>query len=114
MAKVRKRFVVSRKALYARYGGRCAYCGVPLPKRGWQRDHVQPLVRYKNVRWSFSGRNGCKYPERHRADNIVACCAPCNDSKGAMDLETWRGALRWIGWQRGIKFHFETYEKSAE
>lgn len=105
-----KRHVISRKTLYNRYGGRCAYCGVALPRHGWHRDHVEPIVRFRGVRYTFSGRGGCKYPENHRADNIVACCAACNKDKGSLDLETWRGTLRWLGWQRGIVFYFERYK----
>lgn len=102
--------IVSRKKVYAKYGGRCAYCGIALPKYGWDRDHVAPIVRYKGQRYSFSGRYGCKYPENHNIDNIVACCKPCNKDKGSMDLETWRGSLRWLGWQRGIVFWMERYK----
>ena len=106
---VQRRTMVSRRALYAKYGGRCAYCGEQLPKHGWHRDHVAPIIRYRGVRYSFSGRNGCKNPELHTVENIVAACAACNLDKGNMDLETWRGSLRWLGWQRGIVFWFERY-----
>jgi 5-methylcytosine-specific restriction endonuclease McrA len=104
-----KRGLVSppRKKLFAKYGGRCAYCGAPLPKYGWHRDHIEPLIRHRGKRYSFSGRNGCVNPQNHRADNIVACCRSCNLDKGNLDLETWRGCLRWLGWQRGIVFWFE-------
>ena len=87
---------VSKKKVLAKTGGKCAYCGKALTVRTMQRDHVEPLVRFKNVRYSFSGRYGCKYPENHRLDNIVACCCACNKDKGAMDLETWRASLKWF------------------
>jgi 5-methylcytosine-specific restriction endonuclease McrA len=99
----------SRKSLFAKYGGRCAYCGKPLPKN-FHRDHKEPIIRFKNVRYTFSGRNGCKHPANHKADNLVAACAHCNLDKGNMDLATWRGSLRWLGWQNGIVFWFERYE----
>lgn len=102
-----KAFVVSRKKLFNQYGGRCAYCGTALPPRGWHRDHIEPLIRHKGKRYTFSGRYGCKNPAAHRPDNIVACCVACNKDKANFDLETWRGSLRWIGWQHGIKFWFE-------
>lgn len=88
--------IVSRKKLFAKYNGRCAYCGKPLG-RSWERDHVQPIVRFRNVRWTFSGRHGCKYPERHVLENIVPACKPCNTDKGPLDVETWRASLRWPG-----------------
>lgn len=103
--------IISRKALYAQYGGRCAYCGVPLPKHGWHRDHVEPLIRWRGVKWTFSGRKGCSNPEAHRADNIVAACVACNKDKASADLETWRGSLRWPGWRQGIVFWFERYQR---
>lgn len=102
--------LISRKNLFAKYGGRCAYCGHVLPQRGWHRDHIEPILRHRGKRWTFSGRNGCSNPAGHRADNIVAACAACNLDKGNMDLETWRGSLRWLGWQRGIVFWFERYK----
>lgn len=100
----------SRKALYEKYGGRCAYCSRPLPRRGWHRDHKEPLVRFRGVRYSFAGRNGCKNPEAHSDKNLVPACARCNKDKGSMDLETWRASLKWPGWPNGVEFWFETCE----
>lgn len=104
---------MGRKTLLAKTSSKCAYCGRPLTVRTMQRDHVQPIVRYRNARWTFSGRNGCKHPENHRADNIVVACAECNRSKGAFDLTTWRASLRWPGWRDGIVFYFERHKKEA-
>ena len=99
----------TRKAIWAKYGGRCAYCGRELRLRGyWQRDHVVPLVRYRGVRFSFAGRNGCVNPEAHTPTNIVAACVLCNKDKGSLDLETWRASLKWLG-PRPLKFWFERY-----
>jgi 5-methylcytosine-specific restriction endonuclease McrA len=98
--------IPGRKAIAAKTSGKCAYCATSL-KPGWQRDHVEPLVRHRGVRFSFGGRNGCKNPSAHRASNIVAACARCNKDKGSMDLETWRASLRWPGWRNGIVFYFE-------
>ena len=40
-----------RVELLAKYGGKCAYCGVPLGK-GWHADHLEPIKRQmKWVRW---------------------------------------------------------------
>lgn len=102
--------IVSRKLILAKTNGHCAYCGVPLTLRTMRRDHVAPIIRYRNVRYSFSGRNGCVNPEAHSLDNIVPACDGCNRSKGPMDLETWRGSLRWPGWRNGIVFWFERYK----
>lgn len=103
--------LVSRKQILAKTNGRCAYCGTPLTMRTMFRDHMEPLVRYRGVKFAFSGRNGCVNPENHNLDNIVPACRGCNDSKGSLDLETWRGSLRWIGWQKGIVFWMERCDK---
>jgi hypothetical protein len=67
-----------------------------------QRDHVQPIIRYRGVRWSFSGRHGCKYPALHCLANIVPACRACNKDKSNLDLETYRGCF-----EPGHVFYFE-------
>jgi 5-methylcytosine-specific restriction endonuclease McrA len=99
--------IVSKKRVLARYGSKCAYCGRKLTIRTLRRDHVEPLCRYRNVRWTFSGRYGCKHPERHNLDNIVPACQQCNDSKSSLDLETWRASLKWPPLGKPVVFYFE-------
>jgi len=53
---------LSRRAVFARDGGRCAYCRGPAETI----DHVVPR-----------SRGG-----RHAWENVVAACARCNHSKG--------------------------------
>ena len=53
---------LTRRAVFARDGGRCAYCSGPAETI----DHVVPR-----------SRGG-----RHDWDNVVAACARCNHSKG--------------------------------
>jgi 5-methylcytosine-specific restriction endonuclease McrA len=98
---------VSRSQVLKRTKGRCAYCGTRLTKRNFQRDHLEPLVRFRGVRYSFSGSTGCKYPQNHNLANIVPACRACNKAKSNLDIETWRGSLRWPGWRSGIVFYFE-------
>jgi 5-methylcytosine-specific restriction endonuclease McrA len=104
--------IVSRKKIAAKFGNRCAYCGQPL-KRNWCREHVKPIVRFRNVRWSFSGRHGCKYPENHTLDNIVPACKECNDSKSSLDIETWRASLKWLPLGQPVIFWFERYKDAS-
>ncbi len=63
---------LSRRAVFARDGGRCAYC------RGVAEtiDHIMPR-----------SRGG-----RHSWENVVAACAACNHRKGDRTLEE-------LGWQ---------------
>ncbi|MGW3674658.1 HNH endonuclease [Streptomyces sp. NPDC005166] len=64
----------SRSAIFATYGGTCAYCGAPAE----HLDHVVPI--------SKGGADA--------AHNLLPACAPCNLSKGAKSLAEW--ALSWI------------------
>lgn len=52
------------------HGYRCAYCG---KRSRLQMDHVVPL-----------SRGG-----KHVTSNIVPSCGPCNNSKGARDVNAW-------------------------
>jgi hypothetical protein len=59
----------SRTAIFARYGGACAYCDSPAE----HLDHVVPL--------SKGGTD--------TEDNVLPACAPCNLSKGALLIAEW-------------------------
>ena len=75
-----------REKVRGMFDGRCAYCGGQLGER-WHADHVEPVIRM-----GWLGRPPVA-PENHRIENIMPACAPCNISKGSMQLETWRGWL---------------------
>jgi 5-methylcytosine-specific restriction endonuclease McrA len=96
---------ITRKSILKKTNSRCAYCGTRLTKRNFQRDHLEPLVRFRGVRYSFSGSTGCKFPQNHNLANIVPACRACNRDKGSMDLETWRGCF-----PPGHVFYMETEE----
>ena len=55
---------ISRRALFARDGGRCMYCGTTTGRL--TLDHVVPRSRGGESVW----------------DNVVTSCAPCNMRKG--------------------------------
>lgn len=75
-----------RAELREKFGGRCAYCGCELPER-WHADHYEPVVR----NWGgYEKVKPAERPERHRMDNMMPACPPCNISKGSMPLEAWR------------------------
>lgn len=58
----------TRLAIYLRDGARCVYCGRRAPLT---LDHVIPHSR--------GGANA--------AANLITACRPCNDRRGARDLE---------------------------
>jgi 5-methylcytosine-specific restriction endonuclease McrA len=60
---------ISRRALFARDGWRCAYCGTTAGRL--TLDHVLPRSRGGESVW----------------ENVVTACAPCNHKKGNRLLE---------------------------
>jgi 5-methylcytosine-specific restriction endonuclease McrA len=58
----RRSVPVTRRAVFGRDGHRCQYCGGPAESI----DHVLPRSRGGDHTW----------------ENVVACCRPCNISKG--------------------------------
>lgn len=82
------------------FGGRCAYCGEPLPEKGWHADHVKAALR----KWHYGERRPdgtrkiiftgeCWNPEHDTLDNMVPACAPCNRFKATFGLEAFREEL---------------------
>ena len=65
---------MSRRAVFARDGGRCVYCGAGATSL----DHVHPRSRGGGHTW----------------DNVVACCARCNARKADQTLEELGWTLR--------------------
>jgi len=60
---------ISRRALFARDGWECAYCGTASGRL--TLDHVVPRSRGGESTW----------------ENVVTACAPCNHKKGDRTLE---------------------------
>ena len=67
---------ISRRALFARDGWRCAYCGTTSSRL--TLDHVVPRSRGGDSVW----------------ENVVTACAPCNLRKGNRTVEEARMELR--------------------
>lgn len=81
-----------RQQVFEMFGGRCAYCGRDLPAR-WHVDHVEPVMRIPltgHREDGFRVENG----DRHRLDNFMPACPPCNIDKHAMTPERWKGWLK--------------------
>ena len=86
-----------REEIRMMFGGRCAYCGVPLTSR-WCTDHVEPI--YRRSKWMHTETGyklvqtgECDMPHRDTIDNLFPCCNPCNIHKGPLSLITWRKQL---------------------
>ena len=75
----------SRRAVFEKYGGRCAYCGTPLTlgQKGdtaFQVDHLHP--RY------LGGTD--------EMENLVPACRICNHYKKTFSVEQFREQLSYI------------------
>ena len=68
---------LTNRALFARDGHLCMYCGQPFSSRDLTRDHVIPRSRGGADRWA----------------NVVSCCRRCNHQKGARTPSEWGMAL---------------------
>ncbi|MDP8910481.1 MAG: HNH endonuclease [Actinomycetota bacterium] len=68
---------ISRRALFARDGWRCVYCGTSEGRL--TLDHVVPRSRGGDSVW----------------ENVVTACAPCNHRKGNRLLEEVKMELRY-------------------
>ena len=68
---------ISRRALFARDGWRCVYCGTTSGRL--TLDHVVPRSRGGESIW----------------ENVVTACAPCNHNKGNRTVEEARMELRY-------------------
>ena len=80
-----------RKAIYAKTGGVCYYCGVALPSR-WHIDHVEPILRECGDVME-NGKRADKHPERDIPENKVPACISCNRFKATFSLEFWRSEI---------------------
>jgi hypothetical protein len=85
-----------RVELRMKFGGKCAYCGIDLPERGWHADHVKAVVRklrYDYDKNAYVATGEFYSPENNHHENLFPACAPCNIDKGRSDLEGWREYL---------------------
>ena len=72
-----------RMAVYAKYYGRCAYCGREIRYEDMQVDHFIPQRG-----WSEQGSDDL--------ENLMPACRSCNHYKRAHDLETFRRYIQEI------------------
>lgn len=72
----------TRRLIFQKYDGRCAYCGDPLEER-FTVDHIDPLKRH--IRGSKS--------HLEILENYNPCCQSCNSSKSDWTIEQWRDRI---------------------
>lgn len=85
------------------FGGKCAYCGVDLPEKGWHVDHVKAVQRKYKWVMDTNGWQGKLVDtgelwstENDVIENLFPSCGPCNIHKGSYSLDGWREELERI------------------
>ena len=63
-----------RQKIWEKYGGKCAYCGEPIPFKGMHVDHLIPLAR--------GGADS--------DDNYMPACSKCNHYKHTLTFDDFR------------------------
>lgn len=71
---------MDREAVYAKYNGRCAYCGREIKYKDMQVDHLKPKA--------FGGTDNM--------ENLMPSCRTCNHYKRANSLELFRRFIETI------------------
>lgn len=82
----------ARAELRMKFGGRCAYCGVELPEKGWNADHVAPVIRKNKFVYGkgYVATGEMCIPSRDSIDNLFPTCRRCNSRKHTFSLEGFR------------------------
>ena len=82
-----------RLQVWNKFGGRCAYCGNPLPFKKMQVDHLFPK-RLKHYFKTKESRAKYNLPESlNHIDNLMPSCGRCNHYKRSYLLESFRRVL---------------------
>ena len=76
-----------REAVYAKYAGRCAYCGQEINIKDMQVDHFVPVARNWPDGWLREKRG------TDDISNLMPACRACNYRKGMDTLEQFRDNL---------------------
>jgi 5-methylcytosine-specific restriction endonuclease McrA len=86
----KKRSLKSKKIIFDKYGGRCAYCGIKLDFDHFSFDHINPKFKgypdQELCRMNIVRGENC-------IDNYNPCCKSCNSSKSTFTLEKWRSEI---------------------
>ena len=71
----------ARKHIWKRDKGKCNGCGKQCTRRGWDLDHVKPLMEQKGLKenqldWSY-----------YKLNNMQTLCRPCHKKKTKQDMK---------------------------
>lgn len=73
-----------REIVYQKYGGHCAYCGMPIEYKDMQVDHINSVyVDY------LRGKE-----PNDAVENLLPACRKCNFYKSTHDIEGFRRKIK--------------------
>lgn len=87
----------TRKLVYAKYKGRCAYCGKEITVNQMQIDHLIPLRRNTTQEEiDRFNRNNVEHIEKgtNELSNLMPACSSCNAAKGEMTVNKFRQTIQ--------------------
>ena len=119
-----------RKVVYAKFKGRCAYCGDKILYKNMGVDHIIPKYRgstHSEIR-AYGLEKGT-----NDIENLNPSCKSCNSSKSTFTLDNWKKQLKLkherllrdissyrilhrfgaIKYNNNIKFYFEKYNRNG-
>ena len=94
-----------RRAVYAKYGGHCAYCGCEITSREMRVDHINSVYSAE-----------CNHEEvNDTLDNLNPSCQACNFYKQADTLDDFREHIKKMDVTRDFNAKFGVkYGRLAE
>lgn len=90
-----------RTELRMKFGGKCAYCGCPLPEKGWHADHIEAVFRIPEIdqkakaagKWRLKYSGEMHLPDNDNVGNMRPSCPQCNINKSTLDVEGFRNFI---------------------
>lgn len=82
--------MTTRRLVYDKYGGRCAYCGKELRFEDMQVDHIVPVWRGRD----HETLSKMVAIGDDSVENLNPSCRACNFRKGTNSVEDFRRILR--------------------
>ena len=79
-----------RAEVYAKYEGRCAYCGQGLPPKGFHVDHRDPCFRGWETMPRPEDRAHARDPKSYTLEELEPACGRCNRWKSVRSMEQFR------------------------
>lgn len=89
MSKISKE---TRRTVYEKYDGKCAYCGCVINYLKFHVDHIEAKFR-RTTQAELKSWGSDRIKGKDHIGNYNPSCISCNSSKSTFTIETWRKEL---------------------